>query len=80
MGYREGFISNMRDRQIMTPFHYIPLHDSPAGKRFGRFQGPEIFTTCESERLVRLPIWFNMTDDMVAHVIAAVTEVLSLSQ
>jgi dTDP-4-amino-4,6-dideoxygalactose transaminase len=47
---------------ISTPSHYVPLHASPGGARYGRFAGVDRFTTRESERLVRLPVWFNMTD------------------
>ncbi|MNP84401.1 dTDP-4-amino-4,6-dideoxygalactose transaminase [compost metagenome] len=46
----------------MTVFHYIPLHDCPAGYRFGRFAGEDRFTSQESARLVRLPLFYNMTD------------------
>ncbi|EEP98379.1 Lipopolysaccharide biosynthesis protein rffA [Yersinia ruckeri ATCC 29473] len=59
---RSAFISYMKDAEIMTVFHYIPLHTCPAGEEFGRFNGEDCFTTKESERLVRLPIFYNLTD------------------
>ena len=42
-------------------FHYIPLHDSPAGKKFGKFNGEDKYTTLESEKLVRLPMYYKIT-------------------
>ncbi|MBV6750859.1 dTDP-4-amino-4,6-dideoxygalactose transaminase [Pseudomonas chlororaphis] len=75
---REKFIKHMQERGILTPFHYIPLHSSPAGEKFGIFSGVDRFTTVESERLVRLPIYFNMTQEELDTVIAAVAEVMSI--
>ncbi|WED41881.1 dTDP-4-amino-4,6-dideoxygalactose transaminase [Legionella cardiaca] len=58
---RELFIAKMKSKGIQTAFHYIPLHSSPAGLKYGRFSGEDIFTTSESEKLVRLPLWFNLS-------------------
>ncbi|RAP37473.1 dTDP-4-amino-4,6-dideoxygalactose transaminase [Legionella quinlivanii] len=58
---RTAFIEWMRGRGVQTTFHYIPLHSSPAGIQFGRFSGQDRFTSKESERLVRLPLWFNLS-------------------
>lgn len=60
---RTKFISYFRKNDIITPFHYVPLHSAPAGLRFGSFFGKDVYTTRESERLVRLPLYFNMTED-----------------
>jgi dTDP-4-amino-4,6-dideoxygalactose transaminase len=68
---RDAFIANMKAADILTVFHYIPLHTSPAGLSFGRFSGEDRFTTPESERLVRLPLFYNMTDETQQTVIAA---------
>ena len=57
---RSEYISYMKQNDILTVFHYIPLHSSPAGIKFGRFDGADEFTTKESERLVRLPLYYNM--------------------
>ncbi len=57
---RTDFISFFKSKNILTTFHYIPLHSAPAGKKFGRFTGRDIYTTKESERLVRLPLYYNM--------------------
>lgn len=58
---------------ITASFHYVPLHSSTAGKRFGQFSGNDTFTTVESERLLRLPLFFNMTSAEQERVISAVT-------
>ena len=57
---RTKFIEYMKDSAIYAAFHYVPLHSSPAGQKFGRFDGEDEFTTKESERLVRLPLYYNM--------------------
>lgn len=74
---RGRFIERMRERGIAALFHYVPLHSSPAGQRFGRFAGEDIFTTMMSERLVRLPLWFNMSDSDVERVIAGAVDTLN---
>ena len=66
---RQDFISEMKVHGVMAVFHYIPLHTSPAGKKFGKLNGDDKFTTCESEKLVRLPIFFNMEFEEVDSVI-----------
>lgn len=62
---RSAFIKYMKDREIITVFHYIPLHSSPAGKVYGVFSGEDSFTTRESECLVRLPIYFGLKEQEV---------------
>jgi len=57
---REAFIGYLKSNQIMAVFHYIPLHFAPAGKSFTRFHGVDNYTTQESERLVRLPMYYGM--------------------
>ena len=54
-------IKYLKDNGIQAVFHYIPLHDSPAGKRFGIFNGKDEFTTIESEKLIRLPMYYGLT-------------------
>lgn len=73
---RTKFISYMKENGIGCVFHYIPLHSSPAGVRFGRFFEEDVYTTKESERLVRLPLWYGMTEENVHEVIEAVKEFL----
>jgi len=60
---RQALITWMKEAEILTVFHYIPLHSSPAGEQFGRFHGKDAFTTVESERLLRLPLFYNLTDN-----------------
>ena len=58
---RTRFIGFLRENGVMAVFHYIPLHSAPAGMRFGRFEGVDKYTTKESERLVRLPLYYGLT-------------------
>lgn len=58
---RTEFISFMKENEIMCVFHYIPLHTAPAGKKYGVFVGEDKYTTKESERLVRLPLYYGLT-------------------
>ena len=60
---RTAFISYMKEHDILTVFHYIPLHTAPAGQKFGRFHGEDRYTTKESERIVRLPMYYGLTDE-----------------
>lgn len=69
---RTDFITYMKEQGVMTPFHYIPLHSAPAGLRFGRFHGEDRWTTKESERLVRLPLYYGMREQDREHVIESV--------
>ena len=62
---RTRFISYMKENGVLTVFHYIPLHTAPAGLKFGRFHGEDRYTTKESERLVRLPMYYGLTLDQV---------------
>ena len=57
---RTAFIQYLRDREISSVFHYVPLHSAPAGRKFGRFDGEDVYTTKESDRLVRLPLYYGM--------------------
>lgn len=59
---RTRFINYLKEAEIMAVFHYIPLHSCPAGEKFGEFHGEDRYTTKESDRLVRLPMFYNMTD------------------
>ena len=62
---RTAFIESLREQDIGAVFHYIPLHDSPMGKKYGRTSGDLKNTVELSERLVRLPFWLGMEDDIV---------------
>ncbi len=65
---RSEFIRYMISRGAYTVFHYVPLHSSEAGLKYGRFNGEDIYTTAESERLVRLPMYYNMKESDLEHV------------
>ena len=69
---RTRFISFLKERGILSVFHYIPLHTAPAGRKYGRFHGEDIYTTKESERLVRLPLYYGMETEDTRRVIEAV--------
>lgn len=69
---RTDFIEYMLKNGIGTPFHYIPLHSSPAGKKYGRTYGDLIVTDDLSARLVRLPNYFTLSDEQVHYVIEKV--------
>lgn len=69
---RTAFLAHMKAKKILAVFHYVPLHSAPAGLKFGRFHGEDCFTTSESERLVRLPLWYGMTNDVRQRVVDGV--------
>jgi len=73
---RSAFIAHMRDRGAQCVFHYIPLHSAPAGQRFGEFVGVDRYTTAESERLVRLPMYYGMSEQDRQTVVEAALEYL----
>ena len=66
---RTLFIEYLKSEKIIAPFHYVPLHSAPAGQKFSIFDGDDQFTTTESEKLVRLPLFYNMTEEMQSKVI-----------
>ena len=71
---RTALISFLKARGITAVFHYVPLHSAPAGYKFGRFAGEDRYTTKESERLVRLPMYYGLTKEDRQHVIESVLE------
>ena len=73
---RDRVIADLRERGILAVFHYVPLHDSPAGRRYGREGGPLTHTIDASDRLVRLPLWVGMSDADVDRVADAVGDAL----
>ena len=71
---RSAMIKHLRQYEIGSVFHYIPLHTSPAGQRFGRFFGDDVFTTRESERLLRLPLYYGLKENQVEFICEKVKE------
>jgi dTDP-4-amino-4,6-dideoxygalactose transaminase len=70
---RTRLIRYLKEREINAVFHYIPLHSAPAGRRYGEFRGQDIYTTKESERLLRLPLYYGMEPADRERVVEAVT-------
>lgn len=69
---RTKFIAYLREHEVQSVFHYIPLHSAPAGQKFGHFHGEDVFTTKESERLARLPMYYGLLNENLSLVIEAV--------
>ena len=70
---RTKLIAHLRNNGINAVFHYVPLHSAEAGSKFGRFSGEDKFTTKESERLLRLPLHYNLSQSDIEKVCDAVT-------
>lgn len=60
---RTALLTFLKEKEISAVFHYIPLHSATAGKKYGRFFGEDVYTTKESERLIRLPLYYGMQDE-----------------
>lgn len=71
---RQEFIQYMKENDILCVFHYVPLHSAPAGKKFGRFNGADEHTTADSDRLVRLPMYYNIDRNDLQKVIEKTLE------
>lgn len=69
---RTRLIAQLKARDIMAVFHYLPLHSAVAGKKYGYMAGTDTWTTRESERLLRLPLWYKLTPEQVDKVTDAV--------
>lgn len=68
MEERTALIDYLKAKEILSVFHYVPLHSAPAGIKFGRFHGEDRYTTRESERLLRLPMYYRLTADQVEYI------------
>lgn len=77
---RSTLITFLKENGIMAVFHYIPLHTAPAGMRFGRFHGEDEYTTKESERLLRLPMFYALTEDQVTYICDKVKEFYAVKE
>lgn len=71
---RTALISFLKENGIMAVFHYIPLHTAPAGLKYARFHGEDKYTTVESERLLRLPMYYGLTTEEVEYICSKVKE------
>lgn len=65
---RTNLLKYLKEKGVLSVFHYIPLHSSSAGEKFGRFHGEDVYTTRESERLMRLPMFYNLDSKDVEYV------------
>lgn len=65
---RTDLIAYLKSKDILAVSHYIPLHSAPAGLKFGRFHGEDRYTTKESERLLRLPLYYGLTADQAVYI------------
>ena len=73
---RHAVLAKLRQDAVHCVFHYVPLHSSPAGQRFGRAHGPMNFTNAQSERLIRLPLWVGLPPERLARVVHLLTQAL----
>lgn len=71
---RGRLIAWLKEKEINTVFHYVPLHSAPAGKRFGRFSGEDKYTTRESERLLRLPMYYGLQAEQIEYICDMICE------
>ena len=71
---RAALIDFLKENDILAVFHYIPLHSAPAGLKYGRFHGEDRYTTRESERLLRLPMYYGLKEDQVSFIAGKVKE------
>ena len=69
---RSSLIQYLKENGIQAVFHYLPLHSSPAGLKFGRFDGEDRYTTTESERLLRLPMFYDLTEEQQSYIIKTI--------
>lgn len=74
MAERTALIDFLKENNIYSVSHYVPLHSAPAGLRFGRFQGEDRYTTSESGRLLRLPMFYKLTEEEVVYITDKVKE------
>lgn len=71
---RTELINYLKQNGVNAVFHYVPLHSAPAGRKFGKFNGKDIYTTKESERLLRLPMYYGLTRNEQDKVIKTIKE------
>ncbi len=71
---RTALLTFLKEHDILAVFHYIPLHSAPAGRKYGRFHGEDRYTTRESERLVRLPLYYGLKPEEVDYICDRIEE------
>ncbi|HRL26768.1 MAG TPA: dTDP-4-amino-4,6-dideoxygalactose transaminase [Alcaligenes sp.] len=76
---RQSVLDKLKTEQIFSVFHYVPLHSSPGGKRYGRAHSELDVTNTHSERLIRLPLWLGLSDDQQEHIVTTLTTAINRS-
>lgn len=71
---RTKLLHFLKEKGILSVFHYVPLHTAQAGKKFGRFHGEDVYTTKESERILRLPMYYSLSLEEAGEVVRALKE------
>ncbi|MCI8669511.1 MAG: dTDP-4-amino-4,6-dideoxygalactose transaminase [Lachnospiraceae bacterium] len=71
---RSEFIDYMKEKKISCVFHYVPLHSSFGGEKYGKFTGIDRYTTVESNRLVRLPMYYALEKEELRYIFDTITE------
>ena len=74
---RTALLEYLKQNNINAVFHYVPLHSAPAGLKFGRFDGNDNFTTKESERLIRLPMYYRLDSDEIKKILEVINEFIA---
>lgn len=77
---RQGVLDEFKRNEIWPVFHYVPLHSSPAGQRYGRVHGSLDVTDAQSERLIRLPLWIGLTEQQQDMVVAVLETAINLQR
>lgn len=73
---RTRLFFDMKEQGVLTASHYVPLHSAPAGVKYGRFHGEDVYTTAESDRLLRLPMYYGLTEEDLGTVCGLLHELL----
>jgi dTDP-4-amino-4,6-dideoxygalactose transaminase len=80
LNIRTKLLNFLKEQGIWAVFHYVPLHTSSAGQKYGRFHGIDKFTTKESERLIRLPMFYNIKDEEIDYVVESIYKFFNRSK
>jgi dTDP-4-amino-4,6-dideoxygalactose transaminase len=71
---RSALLEYLKINDILAAFHYVPLHSSLAGLKYGRFSGEDKYTTKESERLVRLPMYYGLEAEKIEYIVSKIKD------
>ena len=71
---RDALIGYLKEKSILAAFHYVPLHSSNAGKKYGKFYGEDNYTSILSQRLLRLPLHYALKKEDVSYVCKKIIE------